>query len=95
MAAAFGGLPQFAALLSCLVGGVPGPWRSSSSLGGMGPAVVISRAQAAERSLIMQMSMPRPVCPTWRPPLLYRVKTNRMVSDLGFIDSATPPGSTR
>jgi hypothetical protein len=26
---------------------------------------------------------------------VYRVKTNRMVSDLGFIDSATPPGSTR
>ena len=26
---------------------------------------------------------------------LYRFKTNRMVSDLGFIRSATPPGSTR
>jgi len=26
---------------------------------------------------------------------VYRFKTNRMVSDLGFIGSATPPGSTR
>jgi hypothetical protein len=26
---------------------------------------------------------------------MYRFKTNRMVSDLGFIGSAMPPGSTR
>jgi hypothetical protein len=27
--------------------------------------------------------------------ILYRFKTNRMASELGFISSATPPGSTR